>query len=120
MQKTRLKRHLNKLVVATLPCIFSLTSLPAWADTSQSTAVTVTFIRHITSESLPGREDVQQQQQQQDILAISYVNPKKQVVENRLPQTGSTRNYLVIGIGTSLITLAFTGIFKNRKEENIE
>lgn len=118
MQKTRLKRHLNKLVVATVPCIFSLTSLPAWADTSQSTAVTVTFIRHITSESLPGREDVQQQPQ--DNLTISYVNPKKQVVENRLPQTGSTRNYLVIGIGTSLITLAFTGIFKNRKEENIE
>ncbi|EPM6972891.1 LPXTG cell wall anchor domain-containing protein [Enterococcus hirae] len=118
MQKTRLKRHLSKLVVATLPCIFTLTSLPAWADNSQSTAVTVTFIRHITSESLPGREDIQQLSQ--DNLAISSINPKKQVVEKRLPQTGSVRNYLVIGIGTSLITLAFTGIFKNRKEENIE
>ncbi|MFP7291518.1 LPXTG cell wall anchor domain-containing protein [Enterococcus hirae] len=114
MQKTRLKRHLGKLVVvAILPCIFNLTSLPTWADASQSTAVTVTFIRHITSESLPGREDVQQLSQNN--LAISSINPKEQVVEKRLPQTGSTRNYLVIGIGTSLITLAFTGIFKKRK-----
>ncbi|EON3045124.1 LPXTG cell wall anchor domain-containing protein [Enterococcus hirae] len=113
MHKIRMTRHLHRLAIG-LACSLNFVSLPVQAETSQSTAVSVTFIRRITSENLPGSSKEEYHHPE-----ISIASPNKYALSERLPQTNDSVNYMFSGLGSSLITLGLIGLVKKRKGEKM-
>ncbi|ENZ9221838.1 LPXTG cell wall anchor domain-containing protein [Enterococcus hirae] len=111
MHKIRIKRYLYRLSIV-LACLLVFVSLPVRAETSQSTAVSVTFIRRITSENLPGNS-----KEETHYPEISIVHPNKYMFSEKLPQTNNSINYIFSGLGSSLITLGLIGLKKRRESK---
>ncbi|QNG06852.1 LPXTG cell wall anchor domain-containing protein (plasmid) [Enterococcus hirae] len=112
MHKIRIKRHLYHLSIV-FAFLLVFVSLPVQAETSQSTAVSVTFIRRITSENLPGNS---KEEARYPEISIAY--PNKYMFSEKLPQTNNSINYIFSGLGSSLVTLVLIGLRKKGEKVN--
>ncbi|MEY8445664.1 LPXTG cell wall anchor domain-containing protein [Enterococcus ratti] len=104
-----------KLCITSIAFCLICIPLSTAADTAQeaSTSITVTFIRRITSEHLPGGGN-NQCTPQENTKHITII-PKKE--QSELPKTGDAVNYLATSLGSSALTFGLLGILKHRKED---